>query len=152
MTTVRALKAGEREEMAAFLAYCRAEPLPTKPEDWLAREAEARRRWPNIGELFDGWGVDVAATAREGDEPLMMWRGVKLTRRPMSHVATCWASADEAWKVTRYDEGGPFHARLLLGVYRVEGKADNAVDALDAARAAAQKLRRELSKAIPRRV
>lgn len=61
---VRALQPGEREAMCAFLAFCRAEPMPTTPDGWLEREAEARRRWPAVADLFDGWGVDAAATAR----------------------------------------------------------------------------------------
>jgi hypothetical protein len=62
--TVRPLRPGEAEAMKEFLAFCRAEPLPTDPDGWLQREAEARRRWPAIADLFDGWGVDAAATAR----------------------------------------------------------------------------------------
>jgi hypothetical protein len=67
--TVRALRPGERESMAAFLAFCRAEPMPTTPEGWLQREAEARERWPDVADLFDGWGVDAAATARAAQPP-----------------------------------------------------------------------------------
>lgn len=63
-SVVRALRSGEREDMGAFLAFCRAEPMPTTPGGWLQREAEARERWPAIADLFDGWGVDAAATAR----------------------------------------------------------------------------------------
>jgi hypothetical protein len=55
--------------MAAFLAFCRAEPMPTTPEGWLQREAEARERWPAVADLFDGWGVDAAATARAAQPP-----------------------------------------------------------------------------------
>ena len=83
---------------------------------------------------------------------MMVWRGVRLSPKPMAGVVVCWQSPDEAWKVVRYDEGGPFYARLRIGdVYRVQGQAFNALDALEAARSAAQALRRELSRAIPRR-
>jgi hypothetical protein len=61
MTSVRAPTAAERAELAAFLAFARAEPYPETPEGWIQREAEARRRWPAAAALFDGWGVDAAS-------------------------------------------------------------------------------------------
>ena len=60
MTVVRAPTADERDELAAFLKFARAEPMPETPEGWLEREAEARRRWPGAAAMFDGWGADAA--------------------------------------------------------------------------------------------
>jgi hypothetical protein len=60
MAVVRAPTVDEREALAAFLAFARAEPHPQTAAGWLEREAEARRRWPSVADLFDGWGSDAA--------------------------------------------------------------------------------------------
>lgn len=65
MAVVRAPTVAEQEELAAFLAFARAEPHPETWQGWLEREAEARRRWPSAAALFDGWGSDAAKAIRD---------------------------------------------------------------------------------------
>jgi len=78
------------------------------------------------------------------------WRGVRLDSRSMSGDGQCWRSADERWKVSRYDGDGVWYARLRVGVHRMLGQGTTAFDALDAARAEALALRRQMGKALPK--
>lgn len=55
---VRAVQPQDREQWRAYLDFAQAQPFPTTREEWNEREAEARRRWPSVAELFEGWGVD----------------------------------------------------------------------------------------------
>lgn len=68
MVKVRAMRSEEHEQMKQFLAFAQAEPYPETAEGWRARQAEARRRWPSVAELFDGWGVDIGKTIDRGSE------------------------------------------------------------------------------------
>lgn len=80
----------------------------------------------------------------------LSWRGVRLKSRYMSGDGQCWHSADDCWKATRYDRDGVWYARLRLSGYRVAGEGATAFDALDAARAVALALRRQMGKALPK--
>lgn len=66
---VRAATPAERVLIAEFLAFCRAEPLPTDRAGWLEREAQARARWPEVADLFDGWGVDIVSSVGVRGDP-----------------------------------------------------------------------------------
>lgn len=70
-TVVREQRAEQRELMAAYVKFAQAEPYPETRAGWLAREAEARERWPSIAEMFSDWGVDAFHTQEgtgDGDE------------------------------------------------------------------------------------